>query len=199
MMDALDHDHKIYTTNDGDKSLLVKFYTAPQQDMDATKKEGRPIFKDVEMIDIRIPGNKDNIVVRPVRESDKQRFPEHYRLFKNRVEGAKEEMVGMPLVLWPEVTAAQVEEFKYFNVRTVEQLAGIPDSTAQKFVGIQDLRRKATAFLEAANKKAPLSKMRGEIETLQKQMQALAETNERLQKANERLQRKLEKAEAAED
>lgn len=181
-MDTIDHDVSVYTTNKGDENLLVKFYMDTVQDIPATKEAGRPIFKEVEFVDIRIPGNKDNVVIRPAHQRDKARFPRHYQLFKSRIEGAKEEMVGTPLALWPEVSAAQLKEFEFFNIRTVEQLANMPDSTAQKFGGIQALKQKASAYMEAATKKAPIAKLRAEVETLQEQVRQLMAVNEALKK-----------------
>ena len=179
-LEVLDYDYTIHTTNKGDEALLVKFYMDLLQDMEASKKEGRPIYKEVEWIDIRIPGNKDNVVIRPVRPNDKTRFPRHYQLFQSRMAGAKEELVGTPLSLWPVVTVAQIKEFEYFNIRTVEQLAAIPDSAASKFPGINQLKQKAEEYLALAAKKAPLSKMRNEIEELQATVEELKATNKAL-------------------
>jgi hypothetical protein len=176
-MEILDYDHTIHTTNKGDEALLVKFYMDILQDTEASKGAGRPIFKEAEWIDIRIPGNKDNVVIRPVRANDKTRFPRHYQLFQNRIAGSKEEMVGTPLTLWPVVTVAQIKEFEYFNIRTVEQLAAIPDSAASKFGGIHQLKQKAEEYLSMAAKKAPLAKMRGQIEEMQETIARLEATN----------------------
>ncbi len=60
------------TPNAADDALLVKFYIDSVEDRQASKKEGRPVFKDMEMIDIRVPGSRNN-VVRVAREADKQR------------------------------------------------------------------------------------------------------------------------------
>lgn len=179
-LEVLDYDYTVHTTNKGDEALLVRFYMDLLQDMEASKKEGRPIYKEVEWIDIRIPGNKDNIVIRPVRPGDKTRFPRHYQLFQNRMAGAKEELVGTPLSLWPQVTVAQIKEFEYFNIRTVEQLAAIPDSAASKFPGINQLKQKAEEYLAMAAKKAPLAKMRNEIEELQATVAELQAMNKAL-------------------
>lgn len=179
-LEVLDYDYTVHTTNKGDEALLVRFYMDLLQDMEASKKEGRPIYKEVEWIDIRIPGNKDNIVIRPVRPGDKTRFPRHYQLFQNRIAGSKEELVGTPLSLWPVVTVAQIKEFEYFNIRTVEQLAAIPDSAASKFPGINQLKQKAEEYLALAAKKAPLTKMRQEIEALTQTVEELKAMNKAL-------------------
>jgi len=177
-METLDHDHEIYTTpNKADESLLVKFYMDSREDVQATQREGRPIFKEVEIIDIRIPGNRDNIVIRPIRKEDIERFPRHYKLFKERVAGAEDSPVGTPLSLWSYLRAPQIKEFEYFNVKTVEQLVAMPDSVGSKFPGIQNIKQKADEYLSAAKKKAPIAKLQAQIDELMAKLDDLAATN----------------------
>jgi hypothetical protein len=57
---------------------------------------------------------------------------------------------GTPLEQWPQLTIGQVHEFKALNVFTVEQLAGMADGNAQRFMGGNELRRKAQTFLKLA-------------------------------------------------
>ena len=69
-----------------------------------------------------VPGDKCSIVDRPASAEDKARFPKHYAAFQ----GNNEDLVqGTPLETWPQLTRSQVEEMRYFHVRTVEQLAGM--------------------------------------------------------------------------
>lgn len=165
---TLDYDHTVHQRqNAGDENLLVKFYMDPMEDPAASKKEGRPIFKEVEWIDIRIPGSRDNIVIRPVREGDKQRFAAHYAAFRNRVEKGGEEMIGTPLEVWPVVSSSQAKELHFFNIRTVEGLAGAPDSLGQKFMGFQSLKDRARAFLKAAEGTAPILALQERVEQLE--------------------------------
>lgn len=151
-----------------DHNLHVTFYKHPQQNDAMTKEKGRPIFEDKDYISIRQPGNKDHIIVRPATDMDKSRFAEHYRKYTAR-EGDYESVEGTPLSEWSGVTRSQVEELKYLNVRTVEQLAGVADSNAQQFMGLQMLKQKAGAYLETAKDEAvseSLSEARRENEEL---------------------------------
>ncbi len=158
----------------GDQHLLVKFELKPKQDMAKSAEEGRPIFEEVEYVHIMVPGQKDNVYFQPATDYDRQRFPEHYAAFKNRVEGNDGELLnGTPLASWPAVSRAQVEELKYFNVRTVEQLAHMPDSNAQNFMGVQALRAKAKLFLEAAESNAATEKLQSELEKRDNEIAAL--------------------------
>ena len=158
---------------DMDRTLLVKFFYKPRQDEAATQQEGRPIFTEVVYIDIRTPGDRDN-VCRPASGRDIERFREHYDAFINRTSGPAEQ--GTPLTEWSQVSRAQVEELAYFNVKTVEQLASISDSNAQKFQGINMLRTKARSWLEtskADNVKAQVAERDAQIADLQQQLLAV--------------------------
>ena len=195
-LDTLEYDYTIHQRqNAGDENLLVKFYKAPMEDSAASLKAGRPIFKQVDWIDIRVPGSRDTRV-RPARARDKERFSQHYAAFKARTEHDDEEVVGTPLELWPVVGASQAAELRFFNIRTVENLAGAADSVGQKFMGLQDLKAKAKAFLEAAKGTAPIIELQKRMDTLEKQNAELQEevTDYRAKEKARRKRRKLRKA-----
>ena len=145
----------------GDKHLIVSFNVEPVQNSQKSTEEGRPVFDNVEHVRIMVPGNKDSIVHRPVTDEDKRRFSKQYEDWKTRGEVSLE---GTPLEMWPWITRAQVEEMKFFNVRTVEQLSDMPDVHAQKFMGINQLRRQARVWLAQASKGAEAAKIAKELE-----------------------------------
>lgn len=158
-----------------DSSLLVKFYNHPKMDSVRSKEEGRPIYKEVPYIQIMTPGNKDSIIVRPATDMDKRRFPEHFRKFQAR--STEDHVEGTRLEEWPAVTRSQVEELKFFNIQTVEQLAGAPDSNIQGIMGVGLLKQKAKTYLEASGtQKAAeeLRQARDEIENLKAVVAELA-------------------------
>lgn len=158
--------------------LYARFYLHPKKDEKASIDEGRPIFREVPYIEIRVPGDKGTVINRPVRDRDRAEFPKQWAAF----EAGKEQGVdGTPLEEWPMISRAQVEELRFFGVRSVEQLAQMSDSNAQKFMAIGSLREKARLYMEAAKGNAPMAKLqnenerlRGEIEALKDQMQELA-------------------------
>ena len=161
----------------GDKGLTPRFYYVASQDQEMTEQEGRPIYKDKLFIEIRLPGNKDEVRKRPATEMDIARFR---RVYKRFIENNDEsEIVGTPLSEWPGVNRAQVEEMKYMNVHTVEQLVAMSDVNAQGFMGIAALREKAKAYLAASTVEAGAEvalKQQKEIEEL-KEMVASMKAN----------------------
>ena len=158
----------------GDEKLWVTFYKRAVKDEEASLAEGRAIFKEVDYIRIVTPGDKDNIPDRPVRDapeySDKRRFAKQYAAYL--AQQKQEEVSGTPLAAWL-ANPAQVEELKYFGVHTVEQLAGLSDTHASKFMGINALRQKARDFIAAAKDGAPMVALRAEVEKRDEEVAAL--------------------------
>jgi hypothetical protein len=157
-------------TSEGDKGLLVQFYTKAVQSKEKTVAEGRPIYDEKVYVRIMVPGDRDNIVDRPVQDSDLKRFNRAYSAFQ---QGRKEQYDGTPLEAWPGISRSQVEEMKFFNVHTVEALAEMSDSNAQKFAGIYDLKRRAQAFLAAADENKFAEQMQAELSKRDEQIEAL--------------------------
>jgi hypothetical protein len=160
-----------------DESLLVKFFTKERPDSARTAMEGRPIFKTVEYIDIKIPGSNTGGACRPARANDITRFAKHYAAFKQRLEVPME---GTPLAEWPLIPRSLVEELAYFNVKTVEHLSTMADVHVSNIMGLSVFKQKAQEWLKiakdqksAADLKAELAIRDEQIEALQAQMAVL--------------------------
>jgi hypothetical protein len=153
-----------------DHKLYKRFFVDVLPDDEKTATEGRPCFRNVEMITIMVPGDKNNIVTREAREEDKTRFADLYAKFKK---GEGEILDGFPLKEWTGVTRAQVEELKFFNFLTVESLANANDNVAVKFPGLHELKRRAAAWVQAQKDSAPIEKLNAEIKARDEQNAAL--------------------------
>lgn len=156
-----------------DKGLAVKFKMHPRLDPEKSKEAGRPIYVDTPYVEIMTPGNKNNIPFHRVEEKVKRRFPEQWRQFL-----ASEEQIieGTPLEEWPGISRSQVEELRYMNVRTIEQLVSMSDGNAAGMMGVVALRQKAQAYLEASEKNAAAERVieqENEIRALKEQMAQL--------------------------
>ncbi len=173
-----------------DETLLVKFHMKPTKDAESSKEAGRPIFNDVVWIDIQVPGNKNTTVQRVARDSDKERFAKHFEAFEQH--GTEECVSGTPLDASPVLSRSQCQELRFFNVRTVEQLANMPDNEAQKFMGIALLRTKAKLFLEAAAGGAPMEALQDAMEEKDNELNALREAMQEQAQMIADLQAKIE-------
>jgi hypothetical protein len=155
----------------GDDKLYVVFSQVATENQQETAKAGRPIFEDLDWIEIRAPGDRD-VIKRPADEGDRRRFARQYAAYKQG-RGENEQIVGTPLAAVPWVTRSQVEEFAFFKVRTVEQLVGMSDALGQRFPGFQGLKQRAQVFLEAAAGAAPGEKHAAELKERDERIAAL--------------------------
>lgn len=163
--------------------LAVRFEMYPHHNAKKSAEEGRPIYDEKEYIHIRVLGDRDNTVHRPVREDDKRRFAEAYRRWK--ATGVAEGVSGTPLKEWAPMARNQVLELEHFGISTVEQLAQVTDGNLQRLGPLQALRQKARDYVEQAKGAAPLQQMRDELEAakreaelMRRQMAELAATVE---------------------
>jgi hypothetical protein len=176
-METLDYDHTQHTSDAGDAKLNVIFYSSFIKDEEASSREGRFIAKDVPFTKIFMPGDRTNIIDRPTREQDKQRFPAQWSRYKNAQEQRAE---GTPLAEWPILTRGQVEELKYQGFSTVEQLAAASDNV--QMMGIQTLKQKAKLFIEVAKgNTAPTEQLIKEHEELKDNYKVMQEALAQLQ------------------
>ena len=166
MQTASYEDFKAANASKMDDDLMVRFFYKEREDKAATLKEGRPCFKEVEYVEIRVPGNRDPQACRPATHRDKERFPRHYEAFQRRTELPEE---GTLLKEWPQVSRSQVEELSFLNVKTVEQLAAMADTHANKLHGGYILKDRAQKWLEQAGE----SKLIAEKEALQSRLNAM--------------------------
>ena len=155
----------------GDETMLVKFENISRHNEAKSKEAGTPIHEMVTFISIRTPGQRDEEVKRAIRPADKLRFPEHWKAFNDRENIPQAE--GTPLSEWAGVNAAQIEEFKYLHITTVQQLVNVSDTNANNIRGFYAIKEKAIAYLNSAldNKAA---------EELEKQKKANSDLLERI-------------------
>jgi hypothetical protein len=174
----------------GDEKLLAIFHMDIVKDETKTQENGRPIYRDEEFVRIFIPGDKSNVIDRPVRPSDKARFPKQYGAFK---EGKDEDaqVSGTHLKDWPMVGRAQCAELNYFGIRTVEQLADVRDDVCAKIPGLTGLKQTAGVWLQKAQSTAEAAKIAAQLDEFRSTNEALQKSVEDLVSMNKALQDQL--------
>ena len=141
-------------------SVHVEFFNHPVENARLTAEAGRPIFKDVEYVRIKFPGDPKRIHVAPAREKAKmepgtsrrldyiERFPEHYARFKT---GNDQGQIGTPISELPFLTEAKRKELRAVDIMTAETLAGLPDRLIQKMgMGFRSLVDQAQSWIDMA-------------------------------------------------
>lgn len=134
-----------------DSKVWAEFRMHPVVDGPASKAAGRTVKKDVPYIKIIQPGESRLASYdQPARDEDVARFPRQWAAFQAN---QKQDVSGSPLdLLFPE-SPAIVENLKNVGVRTIDQLAALPDTGLQNIgMGARQWQEKAKAYLEQASK-----------------------------------------------
>ena len=162
-----------------DDSLLVRFFLHPELDEKRSNEDGRPIYKDVEMVEIMSAGSRD-VLHKKSDDILKRRFKRQYEAFKS---ANSEVLVGTPLGQFPFISASERKELEYFNIFTGEQLIAMPDGNIDK-VGVngRDLIKKVKAFFDMAKDTSIVSKMTSENESLKREMALIKEQMDKILK-----------------
>jgi hypothetical protein len=183
LTEELDFDYRTQEQNrEGDKNLAVKFYTDAILNQVKSTEAGRPIYDDVEMIEKRVRGDRNNIAQRPVQEEDRRRWPELYRAFKANEDAPS---VGTPLKEWPSLPKSLVLELQYLGFNTVEDVSNATDAVCSKMAGLQGLKQRAKLWIEAQAGGAPMGQMQAKIEEQANELEVLRRQNAAM---NERLE-----------
>jgi hypothetical protein len=155
-------------------------------------KEGRPIYDDMEVVEIRFPGSRnvsafpatsishwreDPVTGEQTPVTYAERFAHQYRQFKMQTAQTKS---GTPLAHAPFLTEARRAELRALNIYTVEALAHV-DGQELKNLGTsgRDLKNKAVEYLEEAKANAPNITLQAEVEALRARNAILEEDNKR--------------------
>lgn len=162
-----DHDNQY----EQDNKLFVQFFTFAKQNNFKSEQAGRPIFDEVECVRIMTPGSRDIMVAKATMQYQ-MRFPKQYAAFKA---GKDQPLEGTPLEEVPFLSVGQVAELKAINVRTLEQLAYMPDNLAQQVMGNFAIRQKAQALLESNKEHAPAKLLEAELAKRDKDLADLRE------------------------
>lgn len=158
-----------------DNRLQVRFYKRPVQQENETQEAGRPIFKEFDFVHICVAGDTLTEIDTYVLNSHKQRFPQQWANYQNRVGANDEQIIGTPVSEWPLVSKSQAEELRAMKFHTVESIAGASDQQLQRMgmaAGMSPyaFRDKAKAFLNLATTAAETDKRESEINALKQEL-----------------------------
>lgn len=179
------------TNAEADKALLVRFFHKLVPNEAKSRAEGCAKFDEVEYVSIIKPGHRGGGFETPVRESDKIRFPEQYKAFQARREHVQE---GTPLEEWPMISRSMAEEYKFYHIHTVEQLALLSDTALSKMgLGALDLQKKARTWLASAKDTALVQRLAVERDEQNALIAQLQESNKQLEAGLEELRAEKKK------
>jgi len=157
--------------SEADRRLVIRFFNKAVQDMEETREKGRPVFKEVTYIQIMVPGDRESKVMRPMTWADKSRFAKQFDAWSR--DNSTEGIVGTPLEAWGILSLAQIEELRYYGIRTVDHLADLRDDVVGKIMGAPELKNRAKLFIQATKENAPMVKMQEELSKRDNDIEAL--------------------------
>lgn len=163
-------------------ALVVPFFrTTAVQNMAASKAAGRPIFKDIEVVEIRIAGDRNFAPIHPAHSMWKRingeeityarRWPEQYARFKASQEQIAE---GTPISELPFLSEAKRAELRGLKIYTAEALASLEGKNLT-VLGAEgrDMKARAAAYMDRAGGSAKSVALAAENEALRAQIAAL--------------------------
>jgi hypothetical protein len=163
--------------------IIPVFKIIPIHNVGKSKDQGRPIYDDVEVVEVRFAGDRQRVGVFPAhafaghRVNDEgyeeeityaQKYSDQYRRFKDKHQQIAE---GTPVDELAFLTAAKRSELKALNILTAEALAALDGRELQALgMGGRQLKDQAAAYLKAANGTAEVTKLAADNVALQAQL-----------------------------
>lgn len=160
--------------------IVPTFDVKTDPDPRSSAEHGRPMFKDTEICKIRLAADRHSLPVVPAHEVWKtidgepityaMRFKDQYERWKS---GKEQVMTGTPLE-YLTLPQAKLFELKALSIYTVETLAALDGKRlANLGMGGRDLKNKAQAYLDTAEKNADVLKLSNENEELKRRLEKL--------------------------
>lgn len=146
-----------------------------------TKAAGRPIYDDMEVVEVRFAGDRNKVSVfpalaicgetqdeegntRPITYAE--RWPAQYQRFKAKTQQVVE---GTPVDELPFLTQAKRAELKALSIYTAEALAALDGQPLKNLgQGGRELKNQAQAYLDNASGSANVTRMAAELEELRR-------------------------------
>lgn len=139
----------------------VRFEETAVRNQAKSDAAGHPVHDMVVMAFIRVPGSRDEFSTR----IDDKFLAEYGHLYEKWKKTREQPVDGLALELWPPIPKSLVEDWRYFGVRTVQQLAGLNDTEIQKLgMGAREWKKKAETWLKEAQDHAESQRLASENE-----------------------------------
>lgn len=154
-------------------NCIPRFFIDAVPDKARSEEQGRQCFREVEKVEIIIPGDKNNRPIHKVNDEHRRRWPDAYAKFQKTREETYGD--GTPLEQYPALSKAMVLEMKAMGILTVEALAGLDDQAAENIRGGRQIRERARQYIQ------PPSETEAELrKTVHDQAQTISEMKTRI-------------------
>lgn len=152
-------------------SLNIRFEKTLKINPVKTAEAGHPVHDEVHVAFLNVPGSRDETPAKV----DEKFLSQHGAAYNRWLETQEQPLDGLALEMWPPIPKSLVEDWKYFKVRTVQQLANLGDTQIQAMgIGVREWSKKAKAWLDQAADHAASQKLVSENEHLRLEVERLA-------------------------
>lgn len=177
---------------DNNALTTARFKIHPVPNLEQTKKQGRPIFDEIEVVEIKFAGNKQTVAVYPAhaiadRAIDQEtgetiertyamKYNDQYRAFKS---GNPQASAGTQLDSVEFMSPGKVLELKALGITTVEALAALGGANLKQLgMAGPELQRKAVEFIEKSTAERGDTYLQSRIEELEARIAQMQATND---------------------
>lgn len=159
-------------------AMVVTFYKRSVLNAVKTQAAGMRVHEDQDWVRVQQPGEKEQVVDRPVQQSDTRRWPNQWQDY---VQNRKQTPVGIPIDLLFPNHPSIADNLKAQNVHTVEQLANLSATgMANIGMGAQDYINHAKQYLDVAHRGVGFHQMQSELKKRDDQIRTLEKIVETL-------------------
>lgn len=135
-----------YQVHEKDRTIAM-FYPRAELDKVRTRAEKAPRYRMVPHIRMMQPGETSLVLDRPVRDEDRNRFPQEWARFESRQANTA---MGTPLEAMFPLHPDIVLTLRAHNIPTVEALASLSDAAISNMgLGAQQMKDRARRYLIA--------------------------------------------------
>lgn len=181
---------------------LIRFEKQAVEDRAASIASGHYVAKEIEVALItpvggrlEVPQQVTEDLLRKWKITPENKY--RYEAYQAWKEGVEPPVNGSALSGWPPISPAQLKELNARNIRSVEELAELPDDYLPSFgPGYRALRDKAREWLKSSS---DIGKVVAEVSQLRSQVDSLQEDNKKKDETIKQLVSRLEAAEADEE
>jgi hypothetical protein len=154
-----------------DSRTIALFYNRSVHNPIKSAQAGTPIHDDVDFVKIHQPGERLNIIERPVTQADKNRFSRQWADYIGNREQIPD---GTPIDLLFPAHPNVGANLRGLGVHTIEQCAHLSGNAMDQIgMGAQDYVNRANEYMDAATKGVGLHKLHKELEERDSQIRIL--------------------------
>lgn len=168
-----------------DSQQVVMFYTRSVFNSAKSAQVGARQYENQTWVKMHPPGERLNVIDRPVSDHDKRRFPHQWNMFLQNKTQVPE---GTPIDLLFPNNPAVADNLKAFGVHTIQQCANLSDNAMQTIgMGSTEWKNMATKYLESASSGTAFLKLQSEVQQKEQQIRILQRQFEQLKAAHDDL------------